>query len=107
MANDNLPEKDEDGLVDAFNRTSMCLEEELKREESKKIGQIEVTIMRITIGKKKIDRHYRPKHQEGEDDDVDMERINSELCHTTASVPQKPSLHFNALTITDSLTSEL
>lgn len=87
MANDNSRERDEDDLVDAFSRTGMCLDEDLKREESKKIGQIEVTIMRVTIGRKKIDRNYRPKHQEGEDDDVDMERINSDLSHTTASVP--------------------
>ena len=99
MANDSSPEKDEDDLVDAFNRTGMCLDEDLKREESKKIGQIEVTIMRVTIGRKKIDRNYRPKHQEGEDDDVDMERIDSDLCHTTASVPQVPAPQFNALII--------
>ena len=98
-ANDNSLEKDEDDLVDAFNRTGVCLEEDLKREESKKIGQIEVTIMRITIGRKSIDGKYRPKHQEGEDDDIDMERINPELSHTTASVHQEPGLPFNPLTI--------
>ena len=92
IPNDNSPEKDENDLVDAFNRTGMCLDEDLKREESKKIGQIEVTIMRITIGRKIIDRNYRPKHQEGDHDDVDMERINSELSHTTASVPREPGL---------------
>ncbi|KAL8795462.1 MAG: hypothetical protein Q9195_002051 [Heterodermia aff. obscurata] len=84
MANDDLPKKDEDDLVDAFNRTGMRPDEDLKREENKKIGQIVVEIMRITIGKKKIDGDYRPRHQEGEDEDVDMERINSELSHTTA-----------------------
>ena len=99
MANDNSPKKDEDDLVDAFNRTGIRLDEDLKREESKKIGQIEVTIMRINIGRKTTDRNYRPKHREGEDDDVDMEEINSELSHTTASVPQGPPLRLNALTI--------
>lgn len=98
MANDNSPKKDEDELVNAFNRDGMRLDEDLKREEDKIIGQIEVTIRRITIGKKKMDRNYRPKHQQGEDEDVDIERIDSEVSHTTASVPQEPGLHFNALT---------
>ena len=99
IPNDNSPEEDENDLVDAFNRTGMCLDEDLKREESKKIGQIEVTIMRITIGRKIIDRNYRPKHQEGDHDEVDMEKINSELSHTTASVAQEPGLQTNALTM--------
>lgn len=82
--NNSSANEDEDLLIDALSRSGICHEDDLKREESKKAGRIEVRIMRVVIGRKTIDNGYRPKHRENEKDDIDMKSIESELTHTTA-----------------------
>ena len=82
-ANDDILDRDEDALADALGRSGISHENDLQREESQKAGQIEVRIKRITLGEKSNDRHFRPKHREGEDNDMDMEGVGSDITHHT------------------------
>ena len=82
--NDYAEKNEEDAVTNALGRTSICHEDDLKKEENSKAGQIEITITRIILGKKKVDSDYRPKHQEGEDCDINIEITKTEVTHTTA-----------------------
>ena len=79
-------EKEEDAVIAALSRTGICHEDDLKREESNKAGQIEVNIHRIFLRRKKVESDFRPKHQEGEADDIDMGGLKPEVTHTTGYV---------------------
>ena len=82
--NDSVAANEEDAIIDALGRTGIRHEDDIAREEIHKAGQIEVEITRIVLGRKRVDYDFRPKHREGEDEDVDMGKIKSEVTHTAA-----------------------
>ncbi|KAL8916894.1 MAG: hypothetical protein Q9172_006058 [Xanthocarpia lactea] len=61
-----------DLLVDALNSSELSDEHARTTDESGKIGQIVVVLERVVLGKKYKDYQFRPKHIEGDRDDVDM-----------------------------------
>ncbi|KAL9641315.1 MAG: hypothetical protein Q9204_000109 [Flavoplaca sp. TL-2023a] len=84
----------EDVLVDAMN-TSRLGDDVVANEENDKIGQIVVELERVKLGKKYKERDYRPKHMEGDRDDIDMGGVGSHVVHTTGfehlrSLEQRP-----------------
>jgi hypothetical protein len=80
------PGEDEIAIVAAMEGTGMVAEPDIDREVRKKAGQIEVRISRVILGRKTVNYHYRPKHMEGENEDVDMDGADPELTHTTGSI---------------------
>ena len=78
--------EDESAMIAAMEGAGISAETDIEREENKKVGQIEVKISRVVLGRKSIHYPYRPKHQEGEREDVDMDATDPELTHTTGSV---------------------
>ena len=72
-----------DLLVDALNSSELSDEHARTTDESGKIGQIVVVLERVVLGKKYKDYQYRPKHIEGDRDDVDMGGIGSDVVHAT------------------------
>ena len=81
---DSMTANEEDAIIDALGRTGICHEDDMIREEKHKSGQIEVEITRVVLGRKRVDTEFRPKHREGEDEDLDTGRIKSEVTHTAA-----------------------
>ncbi|KAL8785974.1 MAG: hypothetical protein Q9213_003050 [Squamulea squamosa] len=73
----------EDVLVEGMNRSKINDGPVLTNEESGKIGQIVVELERVVLGRKYKERNFRPKHNEGDRDDVDMEGVGSDVVHTT------------------------
>lgn len=82
--NDPMAANEEDACIDALGRAGICHEDDMTREENHKTGQIEVEITRIVLGRKRVDSDFRPKHREGEDENLDMGKIKSEITHTAA-----------------------
>ena len=72
----------EDVLVDATNKSRLG-DDVVANEENDKIGQIVVELERVKLGKKYKERNYRPKHMEGDRDDIDMGGVGSHVVHTT------------------------
>ena len=79
-------EEGEVAMIAAMTRAGISAEFDVEKEERKKIGQIEVQIMRVVLGKKSMDYQFRPRHQEGDNEDVYMEETDPQLTHTTALV---------------------
>jgi len=80
------PAEDELAIIAAMEGAGIIAEPDIEREGRKKIGQIEVKISRVILGRKSVNYHYRPKHMEGENEDVDMDGADPELTHTTGSI---------------------
>lgn len=70
---------DEDAITNAMQ--SAGLDSERTGAVNRKVGQIVVEIERIRLGTKRLEGNYRPKHREGRNDDVDMDR--QEFIHAT------------------------
>jgi len=73
---------DEDAIIEAMQSSGLGSEDSFGAERSK-VGQIVVELTRVILGEKKYDKHYRSKHQEGKDDDIDMAGVNSDVTHAT------------------------
>ena len=82
-AAEDFDEPVEDALVKGL--TSATLDEGIgsRRKETGKAGQIVVTLERVQLGKKSLERNFSAKHREGEVDDVDMEGVERNITHTT------------------------
>lgn len=78
--------EDEIAIIAAMEGTGIIPEPDIEREARKKAGQIEVRISRVILGRKSVNYHYRPKHIEGENEDVKMDEADAELTHTTGSI---------------------
>lgn len=72
----------EDEIIQAMQSSGLGREEDFGVEKGQ-VGQIIVEIRRVVLGAKKFDRNYRSKHQEGQDDDIDMDRIKADITHAT------------------------
>ena len=57
--------------------------------EKNKVGQIVLEIRRVVLGTKTYDANYRSKHREGQDDDIDMNGINSNITHAAGFLYNK------------------
>ena len=79
-------EESEAAMIAAMKRAGISAEFDVEKEERKKIGQIEVQIMRVVLGKKTIDYQFRPRHQEGDNEDAHMEETDPQVTHTTGLV---------------------
>ncbi|KAL8997362.1 MAG: hypothetical protein Q9169_003344 [Polycauliona sp. 2 TL-2023] len=73
----------EDILVDAMKTSKLGDEHVVESNENEKIGQIVVELERVRLGKKYQEHNYRPKHMEGDAEDVDMGGVGSGMIHTT------------------------
>lgn len=73
---------DEDSIIEAMQFSGLGGEDDYGAEQSK-VGQIVVELKRVILGDKKYDRHYRSKHQEGQDDDIDMAGMKPDVTHAT------------------------
>jgi len=64
---------DDDGeLAAALNAMGMNVERDNAREENLRVGQIVVEVQRIVLGARWENRRFKPKHREGQDEDVEM-----------------------------------
>ena len=84
--NDPTPIQDGDKLVNAMSSTYLDGDNDMSREEKSQVGQILVTLERVILGGKWRDRNYRPKHNENEMQDVNIENANKEITHFTGYV---------------------
>ncbi|KAL8872648.1 MAG: hypothetical protein Q9174_001761 [Haloplaca sp. 1 TL-2023] len=77
------PAEPEDVLVDAFNASGFGLERTAGVDEQGKVGKIVVELEKIRVGKPFYEKGWRPKHQEEEEEDVNMEDVNQDVAHKT------------------------
>ncbi|MCJ1468417.1 hypothetical protein MMC07_007045 [Pseudocyphellaria aurata] len=77
-----LEEEDEMDMIASMKATGLGAEKNLE-EDNSNVGQILVVIERVVLGRKWQDNHYRPKHKEGEAEDVDMAGVKNDITHTT------------------------
>ena len=75
--------RDEDALVNAMETAYVDGDADMIKEEKNKAGQILVIIERVKLGEKWRDHEFRAKHEEGENQDVNMEDASKEITHTT------------------------
>ncbi|MCJ1436995.1 hypothetical protein MMC27_006378 [Xylographa pallens] len=72
------------------------------KEENSKVGQILVTIDRVTLGKKWQDTNYKAKHKEHETEDVDMVDAGKDITHTAGFAHKKTlSINSEGVTVVD------
>lgn len=65
-----------------------------------KVGQIVVELRRVIVGVKRLDRNYRPKHQAGRDDDIEMAEVEPDITHATGFA-YKSTLASSSLRVVD------
>lgn len=75
-------EEDEMDMVASMEASGLGAEKNLE-EDNSNVGQILVVIERVILGRKWKENHYRPKHKDGDGEDVDMAGVKNEITHTT------------------------
>ena len=73
----------EDVLVNAFNSSGLGLERTPGVDDHAKVGQIVVELEKIRVEKPFYQKCWRAKHQEGEEEDVNMGGVNQDVAHKT------------------------
>ncbi|KAL8970411.1 MAG: hypothetical protein Q9183_001536 [Haloplaca sp. 2 TL-2023] len=73
----------EDVLVNAFNSSGLGLEHTPGVDDHGKVGQIVVEVEKVRVEQPFYQKCWRPKHQEGEEEDVNMEGVNQDVAHKT------------------------
>lgn len=71
----------EDDMINAMKSAGVKEETDYIREGATKVGQILVQIERVVIGKTRTDKNYRSRHQEGQDNDIDMDGVRPDITH--------------------------
>lgn len=74
--------RDENNIIEAMRSSGFGIEEEFKMKQGG-VGQIIVDIFRVILGEKSYDNHYRSKHQEGQDEDINMDDTKADVTHAT------------------------
>ena len=74
--------QDEDAMIEAMKSTGFDQGGGLGDYESK-VGQIVIELRRVVLGQRAYDPHYRSKHQEGQEEDTDMDVVDPKLAHAT------------------------
>ncbi|KAL8716318.1 MAG: hypothetical protein Q9220_000223 [cf. Caloplaca sp. 1 TL-2023] len=86
----------DDFIVEAMSKSGFEDKLDEMIEERGRVGQILVEMERVTLGRRYSERHYRPKHVEGDDDDLDMEGLDHQVAHVTGfdlrRLPEKKSV---------------
>ena len=77
----NVGDQDDDALIKAME--SSGLDARRKMETESKIGQIVVELRRVALGEKRMEANFRPRHQEGQEEDIDMEGAPQHITHAT------------------------
>ena len=77
----NVDDQDDDALIKAMESSE--LDTQAKTEKESNVGQIVVELRRIILGEKRTEANYRSHHQEGQDEDVDMEGVRRDITHAT------------------------
>lgn len=86
----NAEAQDDDALIKAME--SSGFDAQGKTEKKSKVGQIVVELQRIRLGKKRTEANYRSHHQEGKDEDIDMEGVGRDITHETGYIGTVPFL---------------
>lgn len=73
--------RDDDALIKAME--SSVLDTQRKTETESKVGQIVVELRRVALGEKRTEVNFRPRHQEGQEEDIDMEGAPQDITHAT------------------------
>lgn len=73
---------DEANLVAAMDASELGCQDNIKREEKNRLGQIVVVFERVVLGRMYYDRNFRPWH----DVDVNMDDSGSNITHITQYV---------------------
>jgi hypothetical protein len=82
-SDENVDGLDEEAMITAMNATELSAASNMRSEEKNGIGQIVIVLERINVGVKWSERNYRPKHRNGQADDVDMHDLGNNITHTT------------------------
>ena len=53
------------------------------KDKETKVGQIVIELRRMTLGQRIAEMNYRPRHLEGQEEDIDMERAPRGVTHAT------------------------
>lgn len=77
----NIEDQDDDALIKAME--SSRLDAQGMTEKESKVGQIVVELKRVVLGNKRKEANYRSHHQEGQDEDIDMEGFWRDITHAT------------------------
>lgn len=72
---------DDDALIKAMESSE--LDPQRKTETRSKIGQIVVELQRVVLGEKRTEANFRPRHQKGQEEDIDMEGAPQDITHAT------------------------
>ena len=86
---DRANQPDEDTMIAAMNLTELSGESNLKNDEKCNIGQIVIVVERIILGIKWSDENYRPRHCDGQMDDVNMNELGNDITHTAKYIKRK------------------
>ena len=86
---DRANQPDEDAMITAMNATELGAEGNIKNGERCSVGQIVIVVERIVIGVKRSEENYRPKHRDGQADDVNMDDLGNDITHTAKYVKRK------------------
>ncbi|MCJ1383919.1 hypothetical protein MMC17_007033 [Xylographa soralifera] len=82
-------QRNQAALVNAFDNIYLNGDSDFVKEEKSKVGQILVTIDRVTLGKRWQDTNYQAKLKEQDMEDVDMMDAGKEITHTTGFAHKK------------------
>lgn len=74
--------RDENAIIEAMQTAGLGDEQDFGNKMTK-VGQIVVEIRRIVLGQKTYDHHYRSRHREGQNEDIDMVGLKPEITHAT------------------------
>ena len=85
---------DEDAMITAMKATELGAEGNIRNDEMCSVGQIVIVIERIVVGVKWNEENYRPKHQDGQADDVNMDDVGHNITHTATYVWRKFTSYF-------------
>lgn len=84
---------DENVIIDAMQRSGVG-SGDFPAAGRNKVGQIVVELRRVVVGEKKFERNYRSKHRAGQDDDIDMAEVESDVTHATGLVYRSTTARF-------------
>ena len=77
----NIEGQDTDVLIKAMESSGFDAQE--KTEKESKVGQIVVKLQRVILGEQRTASDYRSHHQEGQNEDIDMEGVQRGITHAT------------------------
>ena len=77
----DIENQDDEALIKAMK--SAEIDARGKTWKESKVGQIVVELHKVVLGEKRMEAHFRPRHQEGQEEDIDMEGAPRDITHAT------------------------